>query len=68
LKKGKERRRNEMPDLYKEFMDWYEYNFPGIELAPWQKEVLRNILKEGIPKTPKELAQRLKDLLPKSRK
>jgi len=65
---GKERRRNEMVNLYDEFINWLSYNFPGVELTKYQNAVLEAVLSPQAPLDNKELAQRLKDLLPKSRK
>ena len=57
-----------MINLYKEFMGWINYNFSQVEITPFQQAVLRTIFNEEVPKTKKELAERLEDLLPKSRK
>ena len=55
-------------NLWKEFKDWLSYSFPGEELDEYQTEVVKTMFYEQVPKNSKELAQRLKDLLPKSRK
>ena len=57
-----------MIDLYKEFTNWLEYNFPAVVLMPFQQDTLKAILAEGIPSSSKELAEKLKDLLPKAKK
>lgn len=57
-----------MTDLFEQFEDWLEYNFPGTQWTPFQEEVLRTVMKDKVPRTSKELAQRFKDLLPKPRK
>lgn len=52
-------------NLYEEIIDWFEYNYPGLDLDSYQKEVLKAILADGnIPSTSKELAEKLKELLP----
>jgi hypothetical protein len=62
-------RRPEMPvSLYKEFKDWFEYSFPGLGLTPFQEALMQGLLEEGIPVTKKELAKRLKELLPQKKK
>jgi len=43
-----------MPLLFQDFMDWLEYNHPGIVLEHFQKELIRMSLthiKAHIPKT-----------------
>ena len=57
-------------DLYKEFKDWYDYNFPGLPLSEFQTNCLKELFshKDGIPATGKELEKRLKDFLPKKTK
>jgi hypothetical protein len=55
-------------DLYKQFKDWLDYNFPGTEFTTYQEKVLRVLFEEEVPRTKQELAQRFKELLPKSRK
>ena len=53
--------------LYKEFKDWMEYNLPQLSLDEFQEDVIRAILYNGVPQDSKELADRLKKLLPKSK-
>ena len=53
-----------MFSLYQDFMDWLEYNFPAIELSSYQEKLIRSVFTEPIPGNGKELAERLKDLLP----
>lgn len=65
---GEEERGNEMINLFKEFKDWIAYNFPGEELDEYQSAVVKAIFNEQVPSNSKELAQRLKELLPKARK
>jgi hypothetical protein len=55
-------------NLYDEFTGWLKYNFPGVELTNYQDSILKAILELRVPPNSKELAQRLKDLLPKARK
>ena len=57
-----------MINLYKEFMGWINYNFSQVEMTTFQRRILMAIFDEQVPKNKEELAQRLKGLLPKTRK
>ena len=57
-----------MTDLYTMFKDWLGYEWPQVVFDDYQEEVLKAILMKQVPQNSKELAQRLKNLLPKIRK